>query len=192
MNQNAALWFVDRHVEEGRAAKVAFREAWEGGRSLSYGDLSERTGALAASLQRAGIRREERALMLVLDQIEFPIIFWGALKAGVQPIALNTLLTADVYAAILEDSRPAIAFISAELLDVVLPVAMASPHLREIVVIGENKPDGTLAWNDFVGGVLPRPALSCSADEIAFWLYSSGSTGTPKGVRHVHGALKVT
>ena len=36
---NAAIYFVDRHVAEGRADKTAFREA-ETGRSLSYGDLA--------------------------------------------------------------------------------------------------------------------------------------------------------
>lgn len=192
MSSNAATWFVDRHVDEGRADKTAFREAWQGGRELSFGTLAEQSGKVAAALGSAGVRREERAAMFVLDQIEFPCLFWGCLKAGVLPVALNTLLATDVYRAILADSRASIAFVSVELLDVVLPAVQDSPHLLQIVVIGGDAPEGTIAWTDFMNGAEPQPAIACSGDEIAFWLYSSGSTGTPKGVRHVHDALRVT
>ncbi|MFC6761033.1 AMP-binding protein [Sulfitobacter porphyrae] len=68
---------------------------------------------VAGALTHAGIRPEERAAMLVLDQIEFPQIFWGAIKAGVVPVPLNTLLATPVYDAILRDSRAAILFVSA-------------------------------------------------------------------------------
>ncbi|MFK7997072.1 MAG: benzoate-CoA ligase family protein [Granulosicoccus sp.] len=192
MNGNAANWFVDRHVNEGRAEKTAFREAWPEGRELSFESLANQSGKVASALTRAGIRREERAAMFVLDQIEFPCIFWGSLKSGVLPVALNTLLSTDVYKAILEDSRASIAFVSVELLEVVLPAARDSSQLRHIVVIGGDAPEGTTSWADFMKGVEAQQAIVCAGDEIAFWLYSSGSTGTPKGVRHVHDALRVT
>ena len=192
MSGNAANWFVERHLQEGRADNIAFREAWDGGRELSYNALSVQSGEIASAFGKAGIQREERAAMFVLDQLEFPCIFWGALKAGIQPVALNTLLATDVYRTILNDSRAAIAFISAELVDVVLPAASDSPYLRHIIVIGGDAPAGTTAWTDFISDTTPMSAIECSGDEIAFWLYSSGSTGTPKGVRHVHDALQVT
>ncbi|MDD9908628.1 MAG: benzoate-CoA ligase family protein [Ahrensia sp.] len=192
MTGNAANWFVDRHIDEGRNEKVAFREVWEGGRDITYGELADGSARVAGALENAGIRREERAAMFVLDQIEFPLIFWGALKAGIQPIALNTLLATDVYKTILDDSRASIAFVSAELLDVVMPAARSCEHLRKVVVIGGDTPEGASSWGDFMDGAEPKETIACSCDEIAFWLYSSGSTGTPKGVRHVHESLQVT
>ena len=74
MNENAALWFVNRHVEQGRGDKVAFQEAWQGGRALTFSGLAEDSGKAASAFAHAGIHREERAAMFVLDQVEFPVL----------------------------------------------------------------------------------------------------------------------
>ncbi|BCH20344.1 acetyl-CoA synthetase [Mesorhizobium sp. L-8-10] len=191
MNENAAIYFVDRHGAEGRAGKVAFREADGAKRSITYGELAEQTSRFAGALSRSGVRREERLAMLVLDQIEFPVIFWGALKAGVVPVALNTLLSASVYQSILSDSRASVLVVSAPLWETVRPAIEGSRFLRKVVVIGAS-PEGAQSYLDFVRDASCEDAVDTVGDEQAFWLYSSGSTGAPKGVRHVHSSLKAT
>ncbi len=191
-NQNAALHFVDRHIGQGRADKTAFREAAGARRSLTYGQLAARSDLVAGAFRRADIRPEERVACIILDQIEYPEIFWGGLKAGVIPVALNTLLATPVYDFILRDSRATCLIVSHELWQVVGPAAAGNAHLRKVIVIGGETPDGATSYEAFLDGATPAPAREVGEDDCAFWLYSSGSTGQPKGVRHVHAALKAT
>jgi len=190
-NQNAAVWFVDRHIDEGRADKVAFREADGDKRDLTYGRLARETSQFAGALYRHGVRREERIAMIVRDQIEFPVVFWGALKAGAIPVPINPLLSSQVYETILTDSRAAILVVSQDLWDVVEPAIQGNQYLRAVLVIGD-APEGTESYTEFTTGADPVEAVEVNKDELAFWLYSSGSTGLPKGVRHVHSSLRAT
>ncbi|TDE35953.1 benzoate-CoA ligase family protein [Antarcticimicrobium sediminis] len=188
---NAAIYFVDRHIDEGRGDKIAFREADGDRRSLTYGQLAEETARFAGALDRHGVRREERVAMIVRDQIEFPVVFWGALKAGAIPVPLNTLLSTDIYEAVLNDSRASILVVSQELWEVVAPAVADNRFLRAILVIGD-APKGTESYRAFVEGAELADTVEAHEDELAFWLYSSGSTGLPKGVRHVHSSLRAT
>jgi len=195
---NAVDWFVDRHLREGRGDAPAFLDPW---RALSYAALATETRRFAGGLRAAGIGRERRIALLLLDTVDFPIAFWGALRAGVVPVPVNTLLTHEGVGYILADSRAEAVVISAPLLAPLLRVLHSVPELRRIIVA---QPDG---------GVLPAPiddprgvglheflatgdaatqTVPASPDEVAFWLYSSGSTGAPKGVRHVHASLRHT
>ncbi|WP_210211741.1 AMP-binding protein [Aquibium carbonis] len=190
-NGNAAAYFVDRHVEEGRADKPAFVECGIGGRSLTYGQLAIEAGRMADLYRRHGIPPEARAAMIVLDQIEFPVVFWGSIKAGVIPVPLNTLLSPDYYEIILNDSRARALFVSKELLPVVAPLLPRLKHLTSVFVIGMEAGEH-LSFADELAAGPTGGTVEAEADECAFWLYSSGSTGRPKGVRHVHASLKAT
>ena len=179
---NAAVDMVDRNVAEGRGSRVAFVDPAQ---RLTYADLRRQCARVGPMLTELGLRREDRFAMIMLDTVEFPILFWGAIRAGVVPIPLNTLLAAEQYRYILEDSRASVLFVSAPLLAVAQAAAAGLRGLKHIVVVGES---GELPRFDQLIGAVKSEAdpAATSADEVAFWLYSSGSTGMPKGVKHVH------
>ena len=89
---NAAQYFVSRHSAGPLANKTAFREAQEGGAEITYGELDAQSDRMIGFFADHGLRREDRVAMLVLDEIAYPVAFFGALKSGVVPILLNTLL----------------------------------------------------------------------------------------------------
>src|SRR5215475_7411976 len=128
---NAAVDMVDRNVTHGRAAKPAFIDASE---TLTYGELQGRCNRMANLLTTYGIARESRIALLLLDTTDFPAAFWGAIKAGVVPVCLNTLLTTEQYAYILGDSRARALIVSASLLPVVQPLLGQLPHLKHVFV----------------------------------------------------------
>src|SRR6516165_136470 len=182
---NAAVDFVDRHVAEGRGEKAAFVDP---SRHLTYGELCDSAARIGPMLARMGIEPENRIALVLLDTVDFPVLFWGAIRAGIVPVLLNTRLTADQYRYLLEDSRAKAVFVSTALLPVVREAAKDLLTLKSIIVVG-GSPD-SLARLDVLLAAENEgsaPARTC-ADEVAYWIYSSGTTGSPKGVMHVHSA----
>jgi benzoate-CoA ligase len=157
---------------------------------VTYGEFDERVRRFAAGLRQAGIRREERVLILMQDGADWPVAFMGALLAGVAPVAVNTLLTADDLAYILEHSRAQAAFVSGAVKPVLKAALTKSDHeVHDVIVSRPAAPleFGEVEFEDFLGRQAPlmKPART-HADDPAFWLYSSGSTGRPKGTVHSH------
>ena len=186
---NAVTWLLDRNVDEGRGDKLAFTDTVS---ELTYGDLQKQSCRLANLLRRLGVRREERVAMIMLDTTDFPIVFLGAIRAGVVPVPLNTLLTSDHYAYVLADCRARVLFISEALLPVVKDIVGRMPDLEHVVVSGTNA-HGHKKFSDEIARESDIFTTAAThADEPAFWLYSSGSTGMPKGVRHQHANLAAT
>jgi benzoate-CoA ligase len=178
-----------------RADKAAFIDDHG---SLSYGALDEQVRRLAAGLRSLGIKREERVLLLMQDSTPWPVAFLGAIYAGLVPVAVNTLLTADDYAYMLEHSRAQAVLVSGALLPTLTAALVKSDHeVGKVIVSRPTAPlkgvptDSTplhpaeVDFDAFVAAHAPlaKPAAT-GADDPAFWLYSSGSTGRPKGTVH--------
>src|SRR6266516_4782579 len=118
---NATTWFVDRHVAEGRAKRVANR--------------------CGNALRRIGVRMEQRVLLLLPDCPEFVYAFWGALKIGAVPIPTNTLLKPRDYEYILNDSRAEVAVVGEELAPAIEEVRPRLRFLHQLVVESEAGPN---------------------------------------------------
>ena len=182
---NFAQHLIERN--SGRASKIAFID--DAG-TLRYGDLALRVRRMAAGLLAAGVRREERVLVLMHDCSDWPVAFLGALYAGIVPVAVNTLLTADDYAYMLAHSRAQAVIVSGPLLAILQAALAQAPN--EVGRIIVSRPTGALPpqadnLEAFIAAQAPLAApAGTGPDDPGFWLYSSGSTGRPKGAVHTH------
>jgi benzoate-CoA ligase len=174
-------------VNAQRPTKAAFIDD-QG--TLSYGALDDRVRRVAAGLRSLGMRREERVLLLMHDCNDWPVSFLGAMYAGLIPVAVNTLLTADDYAYMLEHSRAQTVLVSGALLPALVAAMTRSDHeVHKVIVSHPVAPlhPAEVEFESFVQSHQPlhKPAAT-RADDPGFWLYSSGSTGRPKGTVHSH------
>src|SRR2546425_457951 len=134
---NVATLFVDRNVDEGRGEAVAILSQ---DKQFTYRQVQEmvnRTGNLLLGL---GLQPEQRVLVLLLDGPEFAATFFGAIKAGLVPVPVNTSLRAADYRYMLNDSRAPVALVSGALLPELEPALAEARYLRHLVVVDGEAP----------------------------------------------------
>jgi len=176
---NAAVDLIERNLAAGRGGKVAYID--DSG-STTYAQLAERVDRATNALRGLGIKREQRIAIAMLDSADWVALFLGAIKAGVVPVALNTLLTRADYEYQLKDSRARAVVVSSSLQKTFDGIQAKCPHLKYVMNDAQLK--DLLATADSKA----EPA-GTMRDDMCFWLYSSGSTGAPKGTVHLHSHL---
>ena len=188
---NAASHFIDRHIDEGRANRVAIEC---GNIRVSYGQLFESVNRVGNGLRNLGVQIEERVFLLLLDSPEFAACFFGAIKIGAVPVPVNTLLKPADYEYLLNNSRARVAFVS----DSLFPLIDAIPrqhlrYLRTVIVVGGALCSASFRFESWiVGNSATLVAQPTSRDDAAFWLYSSGSTGRSKACVHLQHDMVVS
>ena len=126
---NAAAFFVDRHVTEGRGGRTAFRFA---GRSVTYAELAERVDRAASTLAARGVEIEDRVLLVLDDTPAFAAAFWGAVKLGAVAVPVNTLMAPAEYEFLLNDSRAKVAVVEAHLAEQFFAQRARCPWLHAV------------------------------------------------------------
>jgi benzoate-CoA ligase len=177
---NAAVDLVERNLQAGRGAKVVFHDDTG---SITYAHLAERVNRFGGGLLAMGLRMEDRVLIAMHDTVDWPVAFLGAIRAGIIPVAVNTLLTTKDYQYMLSDSRAKALVVSEALLPQFKPVLEGLPFLEHVIVSGAS-------FNEVLAkGQAQLAPAPTTKDDACFWLYSSGSTGMPKGTVHAHSSM---
>ena len=180
---NAADYFIDRNVREGRGEKVAVLCE---DRSFTYAQLQAGTNRIGNGLKGLGVRMEDRVALLLLDTEIFPQAFFGAIKMGAVPVCLNTLMQPRDYLYFLNDGRTRVLIIDAALLGAVEPIRGDLRFLEHTVVVNGPAPEWAMSFDKLIEGHPSQMDMApTTPDDACFWLYSSGSTGEPKGAVHL-------
>ena len=181
---NLGYWMSDSAARFPEKVAV-FDLSRETPRETTYAGLEARLDRVASALTRLGLQSGDRLAMAVTNRTEFIEIMFGAMRAGIVPVPLNTKLGPDTLRYVIEDSGAVGA--------VVEPAANA--HLTGIIesqdlpvrVLLEDAAEGWVSYEDALAASPPRftPA-ELAPDHLAFLPYTSGSTGKPKGVALPH------
>src|SRR5262249_30220367 len=160
------------------------------GGTMSYAQLCEQACRWGNGLLSLGLLRGDRVLLFLDDTPVYPAAFFGAVRAGLVPLLINTLTPPDLLQFYLADSGAAVAVADAEFAARFDAVACKDTKLRTLIIAGGeaggHAAPQALAADAWLSAF---PAELAEADtdrnEMAFWMYSSGSTGRPKGIVHL-------
>ncbi|MET8968549.1 long-chain-fatty-acid--CoA ligase [Streptomyces hydrogenans] len=152
-----------------------------GDTSLTYAALDELAGRTAALLAARGVVPGDRVGLMLPNLLEFPALFYGALRAGAVVVPMNPLLKAREIAHYLRDSGAALVFAHESLVEEVEAGRAVADSQALVVPIGAGSLTGLLA-----GHTEPVTASVGAGDDTAVILYTSGTTGLPKGAELTH------
>lgn len=183
---NLCDYFLDRNLREGRAKKPAL---FVGDERRSFEEVSLRARRVAAALRRAGVRPEERVLLVLPDGFEFAESWFGVLRAGAVFAMVNPLLKRESFDDYLEYSKARVVITHSDVLPEIGPAIRASRLCKTALVVGPDA-GGFTAYEAALANEDPHGALAemepTGPDDLAGWLFTSGSTGKPKACVHTH------
>jgi benzoate-CoA ligase len=183
-----------RHLQEENAARGANLAYLDDREELTFQELALRVRQFGDALIKLGLRREERVLLIGPDTNDWPVAFLGSIFAGIVPVPINTLYTAQDLAYVIGHSGARAAVVAQSLLAGFRQARsqLAQDDCRHVIVTGATaKLDGAeTAFTEMLStGDSGYAGAATHRDAIALWLYSSGSTGRPKAAVHTHANL---
>jgi acyl-CoA synthetase (AMP-forming)/AMP-acid ligase II len=148
------------------------------GQVVTYGELYARSQRVAATLHSAGLRRGDGVALMLPNRPEFLEVAWGCQLSGLYYTPVNTHLTTDEVAYIIDDSEARAVFIDVSMTG---PGSRLLDHLPTVdarIVVGGAAP-GWMSYDEALELAGSGPEISDGTE----MLYSSGTTGRPKAVR---------
>ena len=173
---NAAVHFIDRHLQEKRDNNIAI---YYKDKKITYLELQNMVNRIGNALLNLGVEIENRVLLILQDCPEFIASFFAAIKIGAIPVPVSTMMSHKDYLHFLQDSRSKVLIISEELLPQVEPLNKTAGFLKHVIIVEKAK-EGFLSYVELTSQASSSlEAADTCRDDACFWLFSSGSTGLP-------------
>jgi len=155
-------------------------------RSVTYQQLRERVGRLAATMRAHGIQQGDRVALLLGTRIEYVEIYLATALMGAIAMPLNTRLTAQEHTLLMQNGEPKMLIVDSDWLAAAQKMRAEVPSLQTIVTI-DVRESGCLAYEEILAhAAQPARPLDLKADDPAILLYTSGTTSGPKGTILTH------
>lgn len=163
--------FVERHAQQ-RPDDIAMRF---GDRQWSWAQWASRIRRAAGALRDAGVRRGDCVAFVDKNHPACLEILFAAASIGAVTTVVNWRLAGGELAHVLDDSRPRLIFVGAELRAAVEAAAGRAAGVERVVVVDDE-------YESLLAAASPAQPEEVEEGETALVIYSSGTTGRPKGV----------
>jgi len=158
---NAATYLITANIEAGHAGRVAVL----GSEALTYGELDARTTDLAAAYQCLGLRRDDRVMIVMSDDVPMLTAILGAFRAGLVAVPVSTMFNGSELGSILADSGARALLCSAAYAAAAAAALPAAPGVEHVVLDGDAElpvPPGVRrwSWTEFASAAAAAPAAA--------------------------------
>jgi long-chain acyl-CoA synthetase len=158
--------------------------------TLTWGQFDERVDVAAAALRALGLERGDRVALALPNGLDFPVLYFGALRAGLAALPVNPAYTGRELEQLLADSGAA-AFVGAPgAAGEVAKLRGDLPALRHLFVAGGGPADAAPLADLLARGTGAEPVdAPTGGEDLAVLMYTSGTSGRPKGAMLSHRAM---
>ena len=161
-------------------------------RSWTFAELDARVDRLAAALRDLGVAKGDRVLVHSRNSNRMFESMWACFKAGAVWVPTNFRLTPAEVSYLATSSRAVIMLRDAGFRGHAEAVRAASPHLRQVIAMGEDRQEDDLDYETLLvanAPTLPDAEAAVAYDDPAWFFYTSGTTGRPKAAVLTHGQM---
>jgi long-chain acyl-CoA synthetase len=194
--------FADAVAKWGDRPALRWKEDGEW-RTLTWKGYRDEVAAVTLALHSLGFGPGQFGLIMARNAPEHVIADLGIVHAGGAAISVYNTLAPEQIAYLANHSEATVAFVEDEgYLEKFLAIRPSTPHLKHIVLIKGEAPEGVLSWSSLLarGREMYRES---PADFVSSWravgpedtvslIYTSGTTGPPKGVVYSHNNIAWT
>ena len=172
-------------------------------RSLTWKGYRDEVAAVTLALRSLGFGSGQFGMIMARNAPEHMIADLGIVHAGGAAISVYNTLAPEQVEYVANNSEATVAFVEdSGFLEKFLAIRHSTPHLKHLVLIRGEAPDGVMTWQSLVAK--GRELGSRSPDEFdQMWkavgpedavslIYTSGTTGPPKGVMYSHNNITWT
>ncbi len=165
---------VDQMAERHEHALAFGRMEEDGIARQTFLDVQARSNATAARLAALGVKKGDRVVLSGHNHPDWPIAFFGIVRAGGTAVPIDPALDAAQFANVVHESEAKIVLWDPKVEETCggsLDASLSKHHLADITAA-----DPSLA----------KPDVVALDDDVASLIYTSGTTGKPKGVMLTH------